>query len=378
MTYKTKAALLVACMLALGVASMPQNASAGGVCSVTPPTQQTALIRPIQLGVSGGNIHSFIRKKVNNKIRGCFSGTLGSMVQDASNNQFILSNNHVLADQNTAKPGDPIVQPGLVDTSCLKSTSDTVATFSNAIRLKFGHGTNDVDAAIAAVQPGEVAPEILFIGQIAGSPATPTIGMNVQKMGRTTCLTTGAIQATNVNLTVNYSDVRKPKPAKFVNQIRVIGSGSTTQFSAAGDSGSLIVTQGICPQPVALLFAGSADGSTIGNPISKVLSELNVSMVGTCTPAALSEPAQADLDAQSLGLSTEVVESAKAIRDRHEVALMRMPGAVGTGIAAGDQAGQPTIEVYVKKITPEAEAAASQDVDGTPVKLVETGEFVAY
>ena len=377
MSYKTKAVVLVASMLALGVASMPQNASAGGVCSVTPPTQQTALIRPIQLGVSGGNIHSFIRKKVNNKIIACFSGTLGSMVQDASNNQFILSNNHVLADQNKAKPGEPIVQPGLVDTSCLKSTSDTVATFSNAVHIKFGHGTNDVDAAIAAVQPGEVTPEILFIGQIAASPATPTIGMNVQKMGRTTCLTTGAIQATNVNLTVNYSVVRKPKPAKFVNQIRVIGGGSTTQFSAAGDSGSLIVTQGICPQPVALLFAGSADGSTIGNPISKVLSELNVSMVGSCTPA-LSEPAQADLDAQALGLSTEVVESAKAIRDRHEDALMRVPGAVGTGIAAGDQAGQPTIELYVKKITPETEAAASQDVEGTPVKLVETGEFVAY
>jgi hypothetical protein len=376
MSYKTKAAVLVACMLALGVASMPQNASAG-VCSAKPPTQQTALTRPIQLGVSGGNIHSFIRKKVNNKIIGCFSGTLGSMVQDASSNQFILSNNHVLANQNTAKSGDPIVQPGLIDVSCLKSTSDTVATFSNAVHIKFGHGTNDVDAAIAAVQPGDVAPEILFIGQIAGSPATPTIGMNVQKMGRTTCLTSGTIESTNVNVTVNYSDTRKPKPAKFVNQILVTGGGTTTQFSAGGDSGSLIVTQGICPQPVALLFAGSASGSTIGNPISKVLSELNVSMVGSCTPA-LSEPAQADLDAQALGLSTEVVESAKAIRDRHEDALMRVRGAVGTGIAAGDQAGQPTIELYVKKITPEAEAAAAQDVDGVPVKVVESGEFVAY
>jgi hypothetical protein len=100
-------------------------------------------------------------------------------------------------------------------------------------------------------------------------------------------------------------------------------------------------------------------------------------MVGTCTPA-LSQPEQADLDAQSIGLSAEVVDSAKAIRDRHEDTLMRVPGAVGTGIAAGDQSGQPTIEVYVEKMTPEAQAAASQEVEGVPVKVIETGEFVAY
>jgi hypothetical protein len=38
----------------------------------------------------------------------------------------------------------------------------------------------------------------------------------------------------------------------------------------------------------------------------------------------------------------------------------------------------PAIEVFVEKMTPEAQAAASKDVEGLPVKVVETGAFVAY
>lgn len=54
------------------------------------------------------------------------------------------------------------------------------------------------------------------------------------------------------------------------------------------------------------------------------------------------------------------------------------PGAVGTGIGIGDQPGQPAIEVYVKKLTPQAQTAAPKQVEGMPVKLIENGGFVAY
>ena len=57
---------------------------------------------------------------------------------------------------------------------------------------------------------------------------------------------------------------------------------------------------------------------------------------------------------------------------------MNIPGAVGTGIGVGDQPGQPAIIVYVKKMTPQAQAAAPKDVDGVPVKIIENGGFVAY
>jgi hypothetical protein len=364
-------------MLAINVAFAPQNASAQQSCSSVPPPQQSALLRPIPLGISGGNNRSIIKDK-DGELKGCFSGTLGSMVQDSANVQYILSNNHVLANQNLARSGEPIVQPGLADVQCSRSQTNAVATFSSAVKLKFGSGKNTVDAAIAAVQPGQVTPQILFIGNIASSvDAAPVIGMSVQKMGRTTCLTSGVIAVLNTNVTVNYSETMKPKLAKFVNQIAI--TGKKGNFGGPGDSGSLIVTQDFCPRAVALLFAGSADGSiTFANPISDVLSKLSVSMVGTCTAALASDAVDADALAANMGMSAEVVASATAVRDRHEDQLMSIPGAVGTGIAAGDQPGQPAIVVYVKKLTPATQASTPKDVEGTPVKVIQSGEIVAY
>lgn len=371
MDYKKKVVVAVACVLAIGVALTPQESSAGPVCN-----QQSALIRPIPLGVSGGNITSTIKL---HHARGCFSGTLGSLVEDGSG-EYILSNNHVLANVNKAKPGQLIVQPGLVDVGCLKSPGNAVATFSRKVKIKFGGPKNTVDAAIAAVTPGDVSADILNIGDIASSLASPILGSAVQKMGRTTCLTTGKIAALDANVKVNYSDnPKKPKVAKFIDQILVTGNTDTAIFSQAGDSGSLIVTLGVCPQAVGLLFAGSADQKqTIANPISDVLSGLNVSMVGSCTPAVAFDGVQADVLAGDMGMSKEAVQSATAVRDRHEDELMSISGAVGTGIGMSDQPGQPAIELYVEKLTPQAQAAAPKEVEGMPVKIIENGGFVAY
>jgi len=55
---------------------------------------------------------------------------------------------------------------------------------------------------------------------------------------------------------------------------------------------------------------------------------------------------------------------------------MSVPGAVGSAIAAGDQPGQPAIVIYVTKMTPQVQAATPKDVEGTPVKLIESGEIV--
>jgi hypothetical protein len=358
---------LAVCLLAIGVVSVAAAATLD--CN-----QQATSSRPIDLGISGGNINSSIKLRHQ---KGCFSGTLGSMVQDSGGHQFILSNNHVLADINKAKPGELIVQPGRVDTApvCLKSRSDAVATFSRAVKIKFGGGTNTIDAAIAAVEPGRVSPYILNIGEIASSVVAPMVGVNVQKMGRTSCFTTGTIEALGFNATVNYAEGNGVRLAKFVNQILITGSTVTPAFALPGDSGSLIVTQEACPQAVALLFAGASDGSyTVANPISDVLSGLNVSMTGSCTPPAASDIALAG----DIGMSKEAVQSGVAVRDRHEHELMSIPGAVGTGIGISDQPGQPAIEVYLKKLTPQAQAAAPKEVEGMPVKLIQSGSFVAY
>jgi hypothetical protein len=356
MRNQTAGAALCACVFAITVASMPRGASAD--CGAGFET------RPIDLGVSGGNIHSF-----NKKHTFCFSGTLGSEVQDGSGKKFILSNNHVLDDTNKGKRGDPIVQPGLADVACVQTPGDAVANLSRSVKINFGGGTNTVDAAIAEVIPGDVSSNILTIGPIASTTVAPTIGLAVQKQGTTTCLTSGMISAVGAHGKIKYG---AGKVANFVNQIIIDGS-----FSAAGDSGSLVVTQETCPQAVGLVFAGSSmPAQTIANPINSVLSKLHVSMTGGC-PMVRTAP-QAAEQAGNATVSQDLVDSATAVRDRHEDELMKIPGAVGTAIGMSDTPGQPAINVYIEKMTPEAQNAAPKEVEGLPVKLIENGGFVAY
>ena len=90
-------------------------------------------------GVSGSNV-----KDVTSAF--CCGGTLGSLVTDGTN-RYILSNNHILARQDKASPGENISQPGLIDNGCQPAT--IVADFTTAPKL----GTN-VDAAIAQLSDG--------------------------------------------------------------------------------------------------------------------------------------------------------------------------------------------------------------------------------
>jgi hypothetical protein len=358
------AAIAFVCLFAMAAAS--DRAIASPDCS-----QQSTLGRPIDLGVSGGNIKDFNKKKTK-----CFGGTLGALIQNKHSKQFILSNNHVLARENKAKPGELIVQPGLIDTDCTETPADAVAKFSRTIPIKFGNGVNLVDAALATATPGNVSATILNIGGISSSTVKPSVGMTVQKMGRTTCLTTGTIKAVGVIVKVLY-DVGV---ATFNNQIRI----GTPGFSSSGDSGSLIVTQESCPRAVGLLFAGAENDSfTLANPINAVLRSLSgapgaLSMVGGCAAAAASQAGQPTESPAEVGVSAEAVEAATAIRNRHKDELMRIPGAVGTGIGVGNRTGQAAIEVYVKKLTPQVESVAPSEVEGMPVKLIESGEIVPY
>ena len=68
------------------------------------------------LGSSGGNNTDYDMR--GNQIVDCCSGTLGSLVQDASKREYLLGNNHVLAKSDHASVGDTIVQPGLIDNNC--------------------------------------------------------------------------------------------------------------------------------------------------------------------------------------------------------------------------------------------------------------------
>ena len=284
--------------------------------------------RPIPLGVSGGNI-------LDSSARYCCGGTLGSLVEDNQATQYILSPNHILARSNRGMPGDLIVQPGLIDTDCQKDPSDAVATLSTYIPISFTanrifppkNKVNQVDAAIAEVEAGKVDPSgsILNIGQVSAETVAPTLGMPVQKNGRTSGLTSGTITAVDVTAAVQYPTTCGSQTYRigwFTGQIMVGPSG----FSSAGDSGSLVVEDCLTsPRAVGLLFAGT-NSSTLLNPIGTVLSQLNVSMIGAQGYCTSSEASSAPAAAQSLSeVQPEELETVKAVINRLKIVLTYTP-----------------------------------------------------
>ena len=99
---------------------------------------------------------------------------------------------------------------------------------------------------------------------------TPTVGMYVKKVGRTTGLTHGQIGAVNVTVQVSYTN----GTATFTNQIYITGSN----FINAGDSGSLLVTES-GNYPIGLCFAGSSTAA-FANPIQPVLQYFGATIIG--------------------------------------------------------------------------------------------------
>jgi len=83
------------------------------------------------------------------------AGTFGALVQDPDGKLYILSNNHVLANENDLPIGSPIFQPGLLDGG--NPSADRIAALTRFIQL-VGNQSNSVDAAIAAIDESVPAP----------------------------------------------------------------------------------------------------------------------------------------------------------------------------------------------------------------------------
>ena len=193
------------------------------------------------------------------------AGTLGCLVKDKKSGKvLILSNNHVLANSNKAKKGDPILQPGPYDGG--KKPKDIIGYLEKWIEIGFGKEANLIDSALARPKnAGDVRPEIMLIGSPQGV-AKAKLGMPIQKSGRTTGYTTGKVKDISATVKVNYDN----KTALFRGQIL------TTNMSQGGDSGSLALD--MKQRAIGLLFAGS-EQVTILNPINEVLRLLDIELV---------------------------------------------------------------------------------------------------
>jgi hypothetical protein len=198
------------------------------------------------------------------------AGTYGAVVTDGTD-WFILSNNHVLADENGLPIGSPIFQPGLLDGG--NPATDQVAALANFVKINPAVH-NLVDCAIAKILDRSQASATFLpnVGKLRAAAVVPAVtGMNVEKTGRTTGFTQGQVFDVSATVKVGYS------MGNVVFDDQVLVRGSAGSFSAAGDSGSLIVDSAT-KQGTALLFAGSTT-MTIGNKLQNVLSALGVTLV---------------------------------------------------------------------------------------------------
>jgi hypothetical protein len=385
------------------IAVSQADLSASGSAAVTIlPANQNNQSGAVELGTSGGNVND---SNISGKTTICCGGTLGSLVTRGGT-QFILSNNHVLARSDAATVGEAIIQPGLIDagltaqTKCDKTQAITVANLSQFVNLETeskSASPANIDAAIAQVVPGKVDPSgnIFYLGATAdangvpvpgapnaGSGIAASVNMAVAKSGRTTGLTCSTVLAVNTNTIVAYNKNCDGSGASFKvtydNQVQIMGG----DFSAGGDSGSLIVAQSTA-DPVALLYGGS-DTDTVANPVAPVLNFFasggnSVTFVGDVAHPVIgctlpNAPQAASRNVPAVSLPADVLQQASAARDARGPELLAHPEVQAVGVGASyDNPGEPAILLFVTKGQPRPKIPAQ--VNGIRTRIVEGDLF---
>lgn len=212
------------------------------------------------------------------------AGTQGALAVGRSaprnNRVLMLSNNHVIANTNAGVYGDCICQPGPIDGG--KCPADQVAILERFVPINFVGANNYVDCATGWCWSDRVRREQVYLSggspalyRTGNAPVAPFVGMIVGKSGRTTQLTQGRVMDVSATINVNYGGGRV---ARFVDQITIQSTTAGAQFSAGGDSGSLIWQWNAARMPVGLLFAGGGS-FTFANKIRTVLNSLDINLL---------------------------------------------------------------------------------------------------
>lgn len=378
----------------------------------SPVTNQTAQTGAVEMGSSGGNDNDFDTYEDasgEQYVADCCGGTLGALVKDSSGNEYILSNNHVLAESDQGRIGDTIDQPGMIDDGCVPlshagSTLRAVGTLKYVVPL--ASKQTDVDAALAAVVPGAVDPsgKILQLASpvhpveaddalgaaapVAGDGEVLTAsnlnGLRLAKSGRTTGLTCSTAAAVDLSVKVDYfKDCAETQPYYtkiYTGQIGIAGD----RFSDSGDSGALVVDASNA-EPVGLFFAGGTDGRghglSIANPIGEVLRELSeeagsaMSIVGAATPhpvacvqyGSKTAPVVAPVPTAARERATFAAETAGAALVNPERGVLDVQGG-----GSLDDPGAPAVVVYVNSAQAAAQVPAT--VGGVRTMVIVTSE----
>ncbi len=380
--------------------------------NTSPLDNQAAQTGTVEMGTSGGNTNDFDLDSTGQYITDCASGTLGALVADQNNNQYILSNNHVLAESDQGTTTDSIIQPGLVDTGCSPlgqpgSIARGIGTLQYSVPLNTT--ATNVDAALASAASGtvDVTGGILGLGtggsngQLGaappaggtGEPLTAanlfngTIPIQVVKSGRTTGLTCSTVDSIADSFQVDYykdaAGTQFYTTKTFTNQIGISGR----YFSDFGDSGSLVVDASNA-QPVGLFFAGAVDSSGNGfsfaNPIGDVLTELSqhtaangslqLKVVGGAPHSVTCLNYDTNTASAGAVVAVSAAEAAKARAAANTTAAALVNPANGIlGVGTGkslDQPGRAAVIVYTDRNKPAP--TVPQTIAGVPTIVIPT------
>ena len=228
------------------------------------------------------------------------AGTLGLWVMK-DGKPMILSNNHVLANSNEAVVGDTVTQPGPVDLDGLTTDpSNWIGRLHSFVTINSEDGgpmppgcldqipwpggkspfnisqpyPNLVDCALAEEWGTGYTPEMHRLNR-PSVVRDAVVSEKVTKVGRTTEVTSGWVEAIDLSVQVQYGSFI----ALFEDQLMIFTDSNP--FSQGGDSGSAILSEDQAAL-VGLLFAGGtmSDGRdvTIANRISHVRSLLDFTL----------------------------------------------------------------------------------------------------
>lgn len=217
------------------------------------------------------------------------AGTFGAILMNNQGQIFGLSNNHVSGLCNYADDGEKIIAPGHVDITPRTRDPFTIGVHTRALPMIHGLPPNvDVDsnsdAAIFELRnPNQVTSFQGIWYDTPGIVMEPLGNMVVQKVGRTTGLTTGRIIGTSPNpIAVGYQLLAAGGNATaYFNNVFIAIGENGNPFSLPGDSGSLVTT--VLPSmervAIGIVFAGTQFGHSYILPIRPILEALGMNLV---------------------------------------------------------------------------------------------------
>jgi hypothetical protein len=199
------------------------------------------------------------------------SGTLGCILVDVANDEYALSGNHVIADENKGTIGvDEVWSPGSANGGTALNRIGLLHDFETV--LTTGGRTNVMDAAVARLDVNGGRPfTIPSVGEPKGVDPHPPYNVQVQKYGDATRHTTGDLTFKSMSLLIDFDGGQ----ALFVDQYGIVGDHHAP-FAGGGDSGALVANTN--DEAVGLLMAIAGTGEiAVANPIQPILTRFGLS-----------------------------------------------------------------------------------------------------